>query len=64
MDTWLSDTLTKERNYAEKKGKLEALLALVNDGILTLAQVASRMGMSIKKLKKESEALDLKYNFD
>ena len=68
MDTWLSDTLTKERNNAEKKGekkgKLEALLALVNDGILTLAQVASRMGMSIKKLKKESEALDLKYNFD
>ena len=63
MDTWLSDTINKAEKEAEKKGKLETLLALVKDGILTLKQAAERMGISVAKLKKESEKFNLNFDF-
>jgi hypothetical protein len=59
MDTWLSDTINK----AEKKGEIKSLLSLVKDGILTSKQAAERLGISVAKLKKESEKFNLNFDF-
>ena len=57
MDTWLHDTIEKERKDAEKKTekkvRIETLYSLMQKGILTIQQVAQEMGMSLTKLKKE-----------
>lgn len=41
------------------EGKIEALLALVKDGLLTLQQAAERMGMPLEKFEKEAKNLAL-----
>ena len=66
MDTWLHDTIEKERKDAEKKTekkvRIETLYSLMQKGILTIQQVAKEMGMSLTKLKKELEKYSLDYS--
>ena len=63
MDTWLSDTIAKERKdaekKAEKKGKIELLVNMIKDGIISLKQAAEQLGMSVEKFEKEAKNLAL-----
>ena len=46
-------------NEGLNKGKIEALLALVKNGLITLQQAAEQMGMSLEKFEKEAKNLAL-----
>ena len=50
------DTLKRE---AKNEGKIEALLGLVKNGLLTIQQAAEQMGMYVDKLEKEAKNLAL-----
>ena len=43
----------------ERKGKIEALIGLVKDKIISLQDAASRMGMTVEKFEKEARNLAL-----
>ena len=55
MDTWLSDTINK----AEKKGKIELLVNMIKEGVISLKQAAEQLGMSVEKFEKEAKGLAL-----
>ena len=67
MDTWLSDTINKAEKKAErkgekkgeKKGKIELLVNMIKDGIISLKQAAEQLGMSVEKFEKEAKNLAL-----
>ena len=46
-------------NEGKIEGKIEALLSLVKDGLITIQQAAERMGMTIEKFEKEAKNLAL-----
>ena len=41
----------------ERKGKLELLLSLIDEGILSLQQAADKMNMSVASFKKATSKL-------
>ena len=43
----------------EKRGKIETLIGLVKDKIISLQEAASRMGMTVEKFEKEARNLAL-----
>ena len=43
----------------EKKGKIETLVGLVKDKILSLQEAAARIGMSVENFEKEAKNLAL-----
>ena len=49
----------KGEKRGEKKGKIEALIGLVKDKIISLQDAASRMGMTVEKFEKEARNLAL-----
>ena len=59
MDTWLSDTINKAERKGEKKGKIELLVNMIKDGIISLKQAAEQLGMSVEKFEKEAKNLAL-----
>ena len=48
------DDLIKD---GERKGKLELLLSLIDEGILSLQQAADKMNMSVASFKKATSKL-------
>lgn len=59
MDTWLSDTIKKERKDAERKSKIELLVSMIKKGIISLKQAAEQLGISVEKFEKEAKNLAL-----
>ena len=67
MDTWLSDTINKAEKKAEKKGekrgekrgKIELLVNMIKEGVISLKQAAEQLGMSVEKFEKEAKGLAL-----
>ena len=59
MDTWLSDTIKKERKDAERKSKIELLVSMIIKGIISLKQAAEQLGISVEKFEKEAKNLAL-----
>ena len=55
MDTWLSDTISK----AEEKSKIELLVNMIKEGIISMKQAAKQLGMSVEKFEKEAKNLAL-----
>ncbi len=47
----------------EKRGKIETLIGLVKDKIISLQEAASRMGMTVEKFEKEARNLALYWLF-
>ena len=64
MNSWFDEQFENAEKKGEEKGRLEAILSLVKDGILTLQQASVRMGMSITKLKRESAKLNIDFDFE
>ncbi len=54
------DTIRNEgERKGERKGKIETLVGLVKDKILSLQEAAARMGMTVEKFEKEAKNLAL-----
>ena len=53
-DQILKEGEAKGRAEGEAKGFLKALIGLVKDGILTLADAAKRAGMTVEEFEAES----------
>ena len=63
MDTWLSDTINKAEKKGEKRGekrgKIELLVNMIKEGVISLKQAAEQLGMSVEKFEKEAKGLAL-----
>ena len=59
MDTWLSDTISKAEKRGKTRGKIELLVNMIKEGIISLKQAAEQLGMSVEKFEKEARNLAL-----
>ena len=54
------DTLKREaEKEGEKKGKIELLVNMIKEGVISLKQAAQQLGMSVEKFEKEAKNLAL-----
>ena len=50
-----NDSINSARREGENKGRIEAIISLVNDGLLDVQKAAERAGMTMEEFQKKMQ---------